>query len=172
MKRLKIITLILSAAISLSSCEKVELENEKEQTTQPDDDSGGWIEEVGGGEDDGFPTGSVVDVATFRSNDIGRQVWVKGYIVGAATGANNKIRYQFEPAFTYPTAILMADDPAETDFNNVIAIQLHQQKYRAILNLKDNPGNKGRRIAIFGIQKTYLGIPGIKDIDALEFDPD
>lgn len=172
MKKLAILTFLLSATISLNSCEKAELENGKEPEEQHTGDGGGWIEEVGDGEDDGFDTGSVVDVATFRNNTIGRQVWLKGYIVGAATGARNKKKYEFEPPFTLHTAILLADDPAETSTDNVVPIQLQQQKYRAMLNLEDNPDNKGRRIAIFGLQEEYLGMPGIKTIDAFELDPD
>lgn len=172
MKTLKLLAVILSAAICLGACEKAELEKEKGHEEQPSGDGGGWIEEVGDGSDDGFDTGSVVDVATFRSNSIGRQVWLKGYIVGAATGANNKTKYEFGPTFTLHTAILLADDPAETNPGKVIPIQLQQQKYRAMLNLKDNPGNKGRRVAVFGIQEKYLDMPGIRTIDALELDPD
>ena len=40
---------------------------------------------------------------------------------------------------------------------------------RSKLNLKDHPENKGQRIAVFGFQDRYLGLFGIKTIDAYEF---
>lgn len=169
MKRLLITAAMLAAAIAFGSCEKAEIEKEKEPAGQTDDPSGGWLEEVGGEEDDGFETGSVVDVATFRNNDIGRQVWVKGYIVGAATGANNRVRYELEPPFTYDTAILLADDPAETSVDRMISVRLVQGERRELLNLADHPENRGKRIAVFGLRETYLKMPGIQDIDAYKF---
>ena len=169
MKRLLITAAMLAAAIAFGSCEKAEIEKEKEPAGQTDDPSGGWLEEVGGEEDDGFETGSVVDVATFRNNDIGRQVWVKGYIVGAATGANNRVRYELEPPFTYDTAILLADDPAETSVDKMISVRLVQGERRELLNLADHPENRGERIAVFGLRETYLKMPGIQDIDAYKF---
>ena len=40
---------------------------------------------------------------------------------------------------------------------------------RDTLNLVRHPENKGKRVAVFGVQETYLKLPGIRHIDALEF---
>ena len=163
------IAVSLFAFFCFISCEKTEYIGGDTTEEVDDEDYGGWIED---GDDDDygdFPTGSTVDVTTFRNSAIYTQVWVKGYIVGAATGKNNKMRYEFGPDFTYDTAILLADEPEEDDLDKVISVRLVQGSRRELLNLKDNPGNKGQLVKVFGFQDIYLKIPGIKDIDGLEF---
>lgn len=174
MKKLQLILFFIFAVFCFGACEKAEYgeEDEPEMTGGNDDgDNGGWITTGGESGDGGFTLGSVVDVETFRNNIIYTQVWVEGYIVGAATGANNKVRYEFGPVFTFDTAILLADTPDASDVNETISVCLTKESatVRGELNLVDNPANKGRRIAVFGFQKKYLKIPGIADVDAYKF---
>lgn len=182
MKKLQIIILALFSVVYLASCEKVEIQSEE----PPVENIGDGHEDTGDQTDDGdqtdngdktdddeaTPSYDVVDVATFRNTPIYTQVWVKGYIVGAATGKNNRPKYEFGPEFTLDTAILLADDPDEGNLDNVISVCLKKGKRRDLLNLKDHPENRGMRVAVFGIQETYLRIPGIKTIDGLEFPAD
>lgn len=112
-----------------------------------------------------------MNVETFISKPIVDQVWVKGYIVGSATGANGKKRYDFEPPFDHDTALLLADDPATADLSHVVSVCLTScsKKIREELNLKEHPENRGKVLSVFGFRETYLAIPGIKKIDAYEF---
>lgn len=139
-----------------------------------DKDTGSDDEDEGDGEyddDTGISFGDVVDVETFISKPIVDQVWVKGYIVGSATGANGKKRYDFEPPFDHDTALLLADDPATADLSHVVSVCLTScsKKIREELNLKEHPENRGKVLSVFGFRETYLAIPGIKKIDAYEF---
>ena len=184
MKRLLTYALSLLAACMVCSCEKADFgdgdDKKKEtQTETPGDDGDGdesveWLEddiEHIGYDDENFDTGDTVSVTVFRNNVIKTQVWVVGYIVGAATGAGNNCRYEFGPTFSYDTAILLADDPEADDVGQVVAVSLtnSSEEVRGKLNLRDNPDNKGKRMAVFGIQKDYLDIVGIKSIDAYKF---
>lgn len=125
-----------------------------------------------GGSDDGdgdIDGERVFTVGQFINYELTGQRWVRGYIVGACT---RKIENaDFDPPFTYPQAILLADSPTERSRGNVISICLPSgSKYRKELNLVDNPKNYRRRVAIFGEQATYLGITGIKKPDGWMFD--
>lgn len=103
-------------------------------------------------------------VTEFLTTKFSKQIWVVGYIVGDCT---KKIaNADFEPPFSQPQAILLADSPNETSIDKVITIKLPQGTKRDTYNLQDHPENKGRRAAFFGFQETYLGVPGIKTIDA------
>lgn len=156
--------------LACSSCEKTDSYDDEDDTEQ-----GGWQEddpEYGGDDDDsGISLGDVVDVKTFCNTPIYTQVWVEGYIVGAATGAKGKIRYEFEAPFQYDTAILMADEPAVDEDAEFMSVCLTgcSTKLREMLNLASNPENKGKRLRVFGFQETYLKVPGIKTIDGYGF---
>jgi len=185
MKSLKIIIFLLSMSLAFSACDKPFTEDddeiEQKDDLQGNDDSSGGNDESGNNDssgdedndndDSGINLGDVVDVKTFINTAIYTQVWVKGYIVGCGTGANGKTRYTFDPPFSYDTALLIADNADEGDETKVASVCLTScsKKIRALLNLKDHPENKGKRIAVFGFQQTYLKIFGIKKIDAYEF---
>lgn len=185
MKKTLLITLIISLLIGFGSCEKAEYSNDDDGTgdvtenVKGTDNEGDGTDDNGedtdmehaGGEDDDTPLGATVDVSTFRNTPIYNQVWVVGYIVGAATGANGRTRYDFTPPFDYDTALLLADDPDADTEDETISVCLTggSKKMRALLNLADNPDNRGQRLAVFGFQAKYLKIPGIKHIDAYVF---
>lgn len=177
MKKFFTFTLSLLAVFMLCSCEKAyigsEPEKEEEEHVGNDDDDEWYEEDVEhAGEGDGeFNLGDVVDVNTFKSCAIYTQVWVEGYIVGAATGANQNYRYEFGPDFSFDTAILLADSTEADDISEVISVCLTNcsKDLRAKVNLRDHPENKGKRIAVFGFQDKYLKITGIKKIDAYKF---
>ena len=178
MKKLIFAIIPLIVTVALVSCEKAELGGEGDGTEEvggtADDgdggDNGGWYGGEDGNDEDLVYLGDTVDVETFRTHAIYGQVWVKGYIVGAATGAHNQRRYEFGPEFNFDTAILIADDPGEDDKNMTVPISLTScsDDLRAGLNLVAHPENKGKFIWIYGVQETYLGLQGIKHIDALK----
>lgn len=172
MKKLRVIILVLITALALGSCERAYFEEDEEPAdVVVGDDNGGWYDDDTPGGYGDFAHGDEVDVHTFKTSAIYTQVWVKGYIVGAATGIYNRNRYEFGPEFTFDTAILLADTPEASDTSQVISVCLTggSESRRSKLNLKDHPENKGQRIAVFGYQDRYLGLFGIKAIDAYEF---
>lgn len=180
MKKIRFMFVLLLTAFFFSACDKPYDDSEEgiddgtEIVGGTDKDTGSDDEDEGDGEyddDTGISFGDVVDVETFISKSIVDQVWVKGYIVGSATGANGKKRYDFEPPFDHDTALLLADDPATADLSHVVSVCLTScsKKIREELNLKEHPENRGKVLSVFGFRETYLAIPGIKKIDAYEF---
>lgn len=170
MEKIKFIMLLLVALFATVSCEKPFSDDEEESTEKKEN-----VEEEEKDDevpDDGeISLGDVVDVATFCNVPIYPQIWLKGYVVGAATGANGKVRYEFEPPFHYDTAILLADTPVADSNTEVASVCLTNEtkSRRKELNLVDSPHNYGRIIYVFGFQETYLRINGIKKIDAFRF---
>ena len=182
MKKLLVLISVIIVSLVLCSCEKVYIEGgdgklEETAGTGEDDDDDGWDDDGWDVDDDyypddsGFEVADEVDVATFMSTPIYTQVWVSGYIVGAATGAGGRPKYDFEPPFDYDTALLLADEPDADVVEKVISVCLTNcsKSLRARLNLKDNPDNKGRRLSVFGFQDIYLDLYGIGKIDSYEF---
>lgn len=195
MKKYKFIVLLLLAAAVFPACDKPYIEYEEEENKDKvvvessddksdsvdgdaDYDDEGGVTDNGGndnqdneGSGDEFDIGDVVDVETFISTPIVNQIWLKGYIVGAATGANGKKRYDFDAPYDYDTAILLADTPDEADLEHVASVCLTScsKKIREALNLKDHPENRGKTLSVFGFREVYLNLPGIKKIDAYEF---
>ena len=187
--------LLLLAAVVFPACDKPYIEYEEEENKDKvvvessddksdsvdgdaDYDDEGGVTDNGGndnqdneGSGDEFDIGDVVDVETFISTPIVNQIWLKGYIVGAATGANGKKRYDFEAPYDYDTAILLADTPDEADLEHVASVCLTScsKKIREALNLKDHPENRGKVLSVFGFREVYLNLPGIKKIDAYDF---
>lgn len=103
----------------------------------------------------------IYTVTEFIEGDFGdNQVWVHGYIVGACKRSIKQA--EWEPPFTYNTAILLADSPEEADPKKVIAIQMTNKRMKEEIALATNPQNYGRHIAFLGIKQKYLGIPGMK----------
>lgn len=176
MKNSLLIIIVIMFSLLFFSCEKSYYVDDDtiDDTEQNDNTDSGHDEEADDeGQTDGgdFATGDYVDVKTFCNNDISVQIWVRGYIVGAATGANNKIRYDYEPPFSYDTALLLSDTPQPADGDDVISVCLTScsKSIREKLNLVDHPENKGELIEIFGYRESYLKLPGIKHIDGYNF---
>lgn len=121
--------------------------------------------EDGNGAGSGYDTGDKLTVSEFIAAEELPGVFVTGYIVGACS---NNISYaDFTPPFDQPTAILLADNKNESDPLKVIAIQLKSgTAFRKAVNLVDNPKVFQRRLRVFGYRDTYLGITGIKNVGA------
>lgn len=175
MRNLKLFMLLPVFLFVFGACDKPYGDEGDENIELPEENNGAEddddAEDNDDAEDGGISLGDVVDVNTFLNTPIYAQVWVKGYIVGSATGANGKTRYDFEPPFSYDTAILLADTESADSETEVMSVCLTScsKKIREKLNLADHPENKGKRLAVFGFQDVYLKIYGIKKIDAYEF---
>ncbi len=142
----------------------------------PDDDSDKNTEEgdiVDGNDpdkgDSEIGTGDVISVTDFINKSLSGGVWVEGYIVGSCT--RNISNADFTAPFSGASALLLADDPEETNTANVIAIELKSgSNIRKTANLEDHPENKGKRLKVFGYRENYLGIIGIKNISSNMFE--
>ena len=103
----------------------------------------------------------IYTVSEFIKGDFGNnEVWVHGYIVGACKRSIKQA--EWEAPFTYDSAILLADDPEESNPEKVISIQMVNKQMKEAIGLAANPQNYGKHIAFFGIKQKYLGIPGMK----------
>lgn len=184
MNKYKFIALLLLVAAFFPACDKPYSDYDeegdgdteivggsKDDTDYGNDDDETCDDEESGSSDDGVYADGVVDVETFINTPIVNQVWLKGYIVGSATGANGKKRYDFDAPFSYDTALLLADDPSTTDLSHVVSVCLTScsKKIRESLNLKEHPENCGKVLSVYGFREVYLAIPGIKKIDGYEF---
>ena len=95
---------------------------------------------------------------------------VVGYIVGTIDGKSITDGVVFSGTATTATNLLIADNANETDINNCLPVQLPSGDVRAALNLVDNPGNYKRLVALTGSLEKYFGVPGLKSVNAYEFD--
>lgn len=142
-----------------------------------DDDSGSTGTGSGssggstGGNESGTTTGSSYNyyiegekgysVSQFLSQTFDGMVWVVGYVVGDCTQSISNAN--FEPPFSQPQAVLLADDPQESNATNVIAIQLSGSSRRVSFSLESNPEyHRKRRLAVLGNKTYYLNVFGMK----------
>ncbi len=89
-------------------------------------------------------------------------VYVKGFIVGSY---NNGNKNNFAREGQTDTNLALADDPAETNVNNTIAVQLPSGTIRTALNTKDKPYNIGvAQIIVKGNIEKYITDMGIKSV--------
>lgn len=95
--------------------------------------------------------------------------WIEGYIIGVINYDNNSSLETGVPT-TVATCIAIADSPSETDKNNCVAVQLPVGDIRTALNLKDNPGNLGKKVSLQGSLVKYFGIAGLKETSAYKLD--
>lgn len=96
-------------------------------------------------------------------------VYVKGYIVGSATGSSwNTFTTKLVGASQ--SNIGLADSSGETDYNYVMPVQLvANTDPRNALQLSSHPENLGHEVIIFGDVTKYFGVMGIKNTSAYEW---
>lgn len=109
---------------------------------------------------------SVADVLAEAS---GSGVWVEGYIVGFASGINASTSAKFTATGALNSNVLVAASASETSVANCIAVALPSGDIRTAVNLKDNPGNLGKKIMVKGDIATNLQIKGVKNTSAYKF---
>ncbi|MGL4993834.1 MAG: DUF6359 domain-containing protein [Bacteroidales bacterium] len=101
--------------------------------------------------------------------------WVTGYLVGCIKNGVSV----FNPGdelfsdFDSSTNVFIADSPDETDYNKCISVKLNDQSapsgMRNAVNLKDNPGNKGKVLLVEGnLRAMFTKLKGIRDITGYE----
>ena len=153
-----VILLFLASLLLYTSCEK-EIANdepkEPENPTQPT-----VIDE---GQANGLLTVAQAIAATE-----GSFICVKGYVVASTQRSMNNI--DFKAPFSGSSAIVLADqkveEGTELDTEKLMPVCLTDcsQSIRGLLNLVDNPQNHNHLICIYGVRRTYMGRPGLKEV--------
>jgi hypothetical protein len=96
----------------------------------------------------------------------GISAWVKGYIVGYAwSGTQTSFNFSADTC-TQATNILIADTNALSQIylGKTMTVQLPAGAVRTGLNLKDNKGNFGKKVTLYGVLSAYFGVPGLKTV--------
>lgn len=96
--------------------------------------------------------------------------YVKGYIVGNASGAKLEEAKFGTADGASASNILIADEASCDDYKLCIPVQLvSKSEIRVKMNLMDNPGNLGKQILIAGQLVKYFNVPGLKAPTSAEF---
>ncbi|MDM5198351.1 DUF6359 domain-containing protein [Fictibacillus enclensis] len=112
----------------------------------------------------------VISVKDAIANNSGSNKTVEGYIVGTVRGGSGtSISYQFSAPFSANTNLAIADSPTETEKTKILPVQLPANAVREDLNLKDHPGNLGKKIQITGDLAAYFAVPGHKNAKSYTF---
>lgn len=137
---------------------------------------GGSTEEEGNGEETDIVDGDgntdyrkkIYTVDEFLRTPLGRRsVRVEGYIVGACSKSISQA--EWSAPFTWTQAILLADRKGEHDGEKVMSVKLKSERMRQLFNLVAHPENHGRKVWVYGEKQTYLGIPGISDVNGYDW---
>ena len=92
------------------------------------------------------------------------EVWVKGVIIGSAksgTALNDADK-------DADSNIAIAESASETTFAPVALTA--KTEFRTKLNVKDNPGNKGKEVLLCGKILKYFSVTGVKDLVEVVFE--
>ena len=122
-----------------------------------------WVSDecmIGAG-NSGYVSEDALSVAEARESAGLEDVWVCGYVVG---GDLTSASASFAPPFESRTNLLLGSRSSSKDRKSCLSVQLPDGELREKLNLVDNPGLLGRRIAVKGdLVSAYYGIPGVKN---------
>lgn len=89
--------------------------------------------------------------------------YVKGFIVGSVDGKSISEGAHFSTENAVETNIILAASADETDVTKCMAIQLPSgSDIRTKLNLKNNAGNLGKEVTLYGSLENYFGQLGMK----------
>ncbi len=91
--------------------------------------------------------------------------YVKGFIVGSVEGQVLSSGAHFSTENAVATNIILAESASETDVTKVMAVQLPSgTDIRTKLNIKDNAGNLGKEVILYGSIENYFGQLGLKTV--------
>lgn len=109
-----------------------------------------------------------VDGAVYNQ---GSGAWVEGYIVGYIYVGSTSNTYVFSSdTCTQNTNILIAASLSSLYISKAMPVQLPTGTARNALNLRDNKGNIGRKVKLYGNLSTYFTVPGLRDVSYYEFE--
>ncbi|RWZ58557.1 ribonuclease [Halobacillus fulvus] len=101
-----------------------------------------------------------VSEALYQSN--GTSVTVEGYIVGVPVSTTDVQQSNF----TSDYALALADDPAETQVDDMILVKL-DSAYRSDWGLQSNPGKMGELVQVQGVIDPYFSRQGIENVSSI-----
>ena len=91
--------------------------------------------------------------------------YVKGFIVGSVEGQVLSSGAHFSTENAVATNIMLAASADETDVTKVMVVQLpNGTDIRTKLNIKDNAGNLGKEVVLYGSIENYFGQMGLKTV--------
>lgn len=100
----------------------------------------------------------------------GNEVWAEGYIVGRNDGKDLATESHFDAVDVVGVSnFLIAASADVKDVAKCVPVQL-PASVRAALNLKDNPGNLGKKIKMKGNCVAYFGVAGFKNMTEYKFE--
>ena len=99
-----------------------------------------------------------------RGGVTGSDKWVTGYIVGYSSGIDASTSAKFTADSANDLNVLIAESASETDVTKCIAVGLPAGTTRTAINLKDNPGNLGKKVMVKGTISTVYKIPGVNQL--------
>ncbi len=106
------------------------------------------------------PPESAYDVTGAREHAGEKDIWVRGYIVGVATGSKNIV---LGGPYTRNTNLILGQSDTTTVRECCLAVQLPAGAIRDALNLQDHPDLTGREVYIKGdLVDAYFGLRGLK----------
>ncbi|WP_173915261.1 endonuclease [Halobacillus sp. Marseille-Q1614] len=105
---------------------------------------------------------SILSVEEAMNQPNGADITVEGYIVGVPTA----IDYVQQSHFTSNYALALADDPNETQVNEMIFVKL-EADYRREFGLADNPENMGQCMQVDGTRDPYFSHEGMESIRSI-----
>ena len=99
----------------------------------------------------------------------GSDKWVSGYIVGFSSGVDASTATKFSADGANDLNVIIADNANETDITKCIAVGLPTGSIRTAINLKNNPGNLGKKVSVKGTITTVYKIAGVNQLTAYKF---
>ncbi len=105
---------------------------------------------------------AVLSVQEALNQPNGADIAVEGYIVGVPTA----IDYVQQSNFTSNYALALADDPNETQVDDMIFVKLDSE-YRSEYGLENNPGNMGDFIQVEGTRDPYFSHEGVEYVSSI-----
>ena len=114
---------------------------------------------------------TIKDVKGILANNLATEkpVWAHGFIVASANGSLDQLVFTAgDDAIV--SNVMLATSKDATQKADMIPVALPTGKVREALNLKDNAGNLGREVWLYGTIEAYFKVAGLKNITDFSFD--
>ena len=114
---------------------------------------------------------TIKDVKGILANNLATEtpVWAHGFIVASANGSLDQLVFTAGDD-AIASNVMLATSKDATQKADMIPVALPTGKVREALNLKDNAGNLGREVWLYGTIEAYFKVAGLKNITDFSFD--
>jgi len=155
---------LLLALLMLGACSKISLDDEDEDDSTEQTDTGGSSSDTGGSSSSDGGEAIFTPTEALQAAE-GTEAEVRGYIVGYVNGTAISRAVFGVPKAEANTNMLLADSPTETDYKKVFPVALSKSDgWREELNLYDFPEYYLRPIQVSGLLEPYFKVMGIREI--------